>query len=109
LDRKGSYYLTDGTFDNEEHETIVHSYENEEQDKVVISLEILDYPDEKKQPKDYGIITKSPEWEEIPDVFVLRANDKNNLGVITLALNYSTYHWDPSIEGEDKWALFDTK
>lgn len=109
LDRKGSYYLTDGTFDNEEHETIVHSYENKGRDKVVISLEILNYPDEKKQPKDYGIITKSPEWEEIPDVFVLRANDKNNLGVITLALNYSTYHWDPSIEGDDKWALSDTK
>lgn len=103
LDRQNSYYLTNGEFDSENKEVILHSYENEGQEKVEISLEIQDYPEKKKQPKDYGTITKDLETS---DVFILRANNKNNLGAITLALNYSTYYWDSTIEG---WVLSETK
>ena len=109
LDRENSYYLTDGTFDSEGKENIIHSYINAGQEKVVISLEIQNYPDKNKQAKDYGTITKSPTWNETSDVFILRANNKNNLGTITLALNYSVYHWDSSVESDDKWVLSETK
>lgn len=108
LDRKNSYYLTNGKFDSKHKEVIVHSYEIPEQEKVEISVEIQDYPDKKKQAKDYGTIFKNPDWEQNPDIFILHANDKNNLGVITLVLKYSIYHYDSSIE-EDKWVLSETK
>ena len=106
LDRYDGYYITDGVLENGK-PRVIHSYTIDDSRKVTITIEIKEQCNRKKESKECAKLFLDPDAASNPehkDIFVLQANNANEIGTVILLAKYIEY----SYNGTD-WEISDNK